>query len=231
MKLTYTRASALLVLALGLSACGGKATFDVGGPISGLYFTGLKITNTTNGDVVSVEPPAAAAAGVTSFKLATKLEYGQPYNVKITNLPEHQNCTLFNGADTAGRLATINIGVACTVLTFPIGGTVSGLIERDPLTDTTSTRLKITNGSDTLVIEKNTVSPAKYAMPTPVAYNLDYGVAIVSQPTGQTCSIANASGRVLTVVTPGVVVPPATTAPDVVTNLVDNINITCVNNP
>jgi hypothetical protein len=139
MKLTYTRASALLVLALGLSACGGKATFDVGGPISGLYFTGLKITNTTNGDVVSVEPPAAAAAGVTSFKLATKLEYGQPYNVKITNLPEHQNCTLFNGADTAGRLATINIGVACTVLTFPIGGTVSGLIERDPLTDTTST--------------------------------------------------------------------------------------------
>jgi hypothetical protein len=222
MKLTYTRASALLALALGLSACGGKATFDVGGPISGLYFTGLKITNTTNGDVVSVEPPAPAAAGVTSFKLATKLEYGQPYNVSITSMPQHQTCSLFNGADTAGRLATINIGVACTVQAFPIGGSVTGLIYRDPATDTTSTRLKITNGADTLVIEKDTVSPAIYIMPTAVPYGLDYGVAIVSQPTGQTCTIANASGTVLTEVIPGE--PPAT---DSVQNLVNNINITC----
>lgn len=225
MKLTYTRASALLALALGLSACGGKATFDVGGPITGLKYEGLKITNATNGDSVTVEPPAASAGGVTSYKLGTKLEYGQPYNVSITSMPKHQNCTLFNGADTAGRLATINIGVACTVLAFPIGGSVSGLTYRDPATDTTSTRLKITNGADTLVIEKDTVSPAIYALPTAVPYGLDYGVAIVSQPTGQTCTIANASGTVLTEIIPGV--PPAA---DKVENQVTNININCVNN-
>lgn len=215
MKLTLTRASALLALALGLTACGGKAKFELGGPIVGLAYGGLVITNATNGDSVTVEKTA------TSYKLSKTLEYGQPYDVSITKFPEHQNCTLFGGKDTAGRLASISIGVQCTVLTFPIGGTVTGLTEK---TDNTPTGLRITNGADTVAIEKNTTASTKYVMPTPVAYGQAYGVAIVSQPTGQTCSIANASGTLATeLVTPAVGDTPA-----VYSGVVENINITCV---
>lgn len=238
MKLTFTRASALLALALGLAACGGKATFELGGPVTGLVYQGLVITNKSNGDVVTVQAlPVTISpttgfrtAAPTTYKMGRTLEYGQAYDLQITSTPPHQTCTLFGGADTAGRLASISIPVNCTVLTFTIGGTVSGLIER-PVTDTTSARLTVTNGGDTLVIETNsTTAVPKYFMPSKVAYEDPYAVRIVKQPTGQTCTLVNGTGIVKTVITPGVIVPPATTAPDVVTDPVDNINITCVNN-
>jgi hypothetical protein len=238
MKLTFTRASALLAMALGLAACGGKATFELSGPVTGLVYPGLVITNKSNGEVVTVAAlpsTISAATGLrvataTTFKMGQTLEYGQAYDLQITTTPPHQTCTLYHGTDTAGRLSAISIPVDCSVTTFPIGGTVSGLIER-PATDTTSARLTVTNGGDTLVIEKNaTTEIPKYFMAGRVAYDDPYAVRIVVQPLGQTCTVANGTGRVKTVVTPGVIVPPATTAVDVVTDPVDNINITCVTN-
>lgn len=238
MKLTFTRASAMLALGLGLASCGGKATFELSGPVTGLIYPGLVITNKSNGEVVNVKELAATispttgrrVATATTYKMGNTLEYGQAYDLQITGYPAHQNCTLYGGADTAGRLASISIPVDCTVLTFGIGGSVSGLIEREA-TDTTSARLTITNGGDTLVIEKNTTTAIPtYSMPSAVPYDESYAVVIVKQPLGQTCSVANSNGIIKTVVTPGVIVPPATTAVDVVTNPVNNINITCVNN-
>ena len=204
MKLTFTRASALLALALGLSGCGGKATFELSGPVTGLAYTGLTITNTTNGDAVSVAPPA------TTFKLGQTLEYGQVYNVQITAQPDHQTCVLSGGADTAGRLSSISIPVVCVVQTFTIGGTVSGL--RSVPDATTPTGLVVTNGTDKLAIDLD----GAYTMPTRVPYAQAYGVTIVTQPTGKVCTIANPSGVVNTV-----------TNSLGTTGIVDNINITC----
>lgn len=212
MKLTITRTSALLALALGLSACGGgKASFDLGGTVNGLVYPGLVITNAANGDSVTVAPPATA--GSTSFKLGKSIEYGTAYDVQITGSPAHQNCELFGGADTAGRLASISILVECSVQTFSIGGTVSGLKETGTAV---LTGLVINNGKDTLAIEKNGL----YVMPSKVAYDASYGVAVLAQPPGQTCTVSNPSGTVKTTqLSVGFVDP------------VNNINITCVNNP
>lgn len=212
MKLTITRTSALLALALGLSACGGgKASFDLGGTVNGLVYPGLVITNAANGDSVTVAPPATA--GSTSFKLGKSIEYGTAYDVQITGSPAHQNCELFGGADTAGRLASISILVECSVQIFSIGGTVSGLKETGTAV---LTGLVINNGKDTLAIEKNGL----YVMPNKVAYDASYGVAVLAQPTGQTCTVSNPSGTVKTTqLSVGFVDP------------VNNINITCVNNP
>ncbi len=238
MKLTITRASVLLALAMGVAACGGKATFELGGPVTGLVYQGLVITNKSNGEAVTVQAlPVTISpttgfrvAAPTSYKMTRTLEYGQSYDLQITTTPPHQTCTILGGADTAGRLASISIPVQCSVLTFAIGGTVTGLIER-PATDTTSDRLTVTNGGDTLVIEKNsTTEVPRYFMTGMVAYEDSYSVRIVKQPTGQTCTLVNGTGVVKTVITPGVIVPPATTAPDVVTDPVNNVNITCVNN-
>ena len=238
MKLTFTRASALLAMALGLAACGGKATFELTGPITGLVYPGLVITNKTNGDVVTVQPQPVVVSPTTgrrtatdtSFKMNQTLEYGQAYDLQLTGIPPHQECTIFGGADTAGRLASLSIPVQCKVLSYVIGGSLTGLTERTA--EDKSARLTITNGGDTLVLEKNTTTAApKYTMPSAVAYDDPYAVVIAQQPAGQTCTIANPKGVLKTVVTPGVIVPPATTAPDVVTGLVDNIDISCVNNP
>lgn len=238
MKLTFTRASVLLALALGLAACGGKATFELTGPVTGLVYPGLVITNKSNGEVLSVEPKPVVVSPTTgrrtatdtSYRMSRTLEYGQSYDLQLTGIPAHQNCTIFGGADTAGRLASLSIPIQCTVQSFAISGAVTGLTERTA--EDKSARLTVTNGGDTLVIEKNTTTAApKYVMPTAVAYDDPYAVVIAQQPAGQTCTVANAKGVIKTVVTPGVIVPPATTAPDVVTGLVDNIDITCVNNP
>lgn len=212
MKLTFTRTSVLLALALGLTACGGgKATFELGGPVSGLVYPGLVITNVTNGDSVAVAPPATP--GVVTYKLGKTIEYGTSYDVQITSAPAHQTCALAGGADTAGRLASISIQVECQVQTFTIGGTVAGLKETRTATETA---LIITNGPDKLTIEKNGV----YILPNKVAYDASYGVTIVTQPTGQTCTVSNASGTVKTIqLSVGVEFP------------VNNININCVNNP
>jgi hypothetical protein len=213
MKLTFSRTSVLLALALGLSACGGdKATFELGGPVTGLVYPGLVLTNVINGDAVTVTPPATAGA-VVNFKLGKTLEYGQTYDVQITSAPEHQNCALGGGKDTAGRLASISIRVDCQVQVFNIGGTVSGLKETG---NTTLTGLVLGNGPDRLAIEKNAV----YVMPLQIQYGASYGVYVLTQPTGQTCTVANASGKVNTVqLSVGYVDP------------VNNINVTCVNNP
>lgn len=207
MKLTLTRASVLLALALGLSGCGGKATFQLSGPVTGLVYSGLVITNTTNGDVKAVAPTD------TTFKLDQTLEYGQVYNVQITAQPANQTCALSGGADTAGRLSSISIPVVCVVQTFTIGGTVSGLVDT---AGTTPSGLVVTNGTDKLAIEVN----GAYTMPAKVAFDQLYGVTIVTQPTGKFCTISNPSGKVQTVaLSVGY------------SNPVDNINISCVPAP
>lgn len=211
MKLTFTRASVLLALALGLTACGGKASFQLSGTVTGLEYPGLVLTNINNSDAVTVAVPTPV--GNTTFKLGQTIEYGQLYDVRITGTPEHQTCSLFGGADTAGRLSTINIAVACSVQQFNIGGTVSGL--RAAADAAVSTGLVITNGSDKLAIEADGV----YVMPTKVPYAKSYGVTIVSQPTaaiGKTCTIEHESGVVNTIqLSVGV------------QNPVDNINVKC----
>ena len=214
MKLTFICTSVLLALALG-GCGGGKATFELGGPVVKLYYPGLVMTNVKNGDTVAVAVPATPGAD-TTFKLPRTVEYGDLYDVQITAQPANEDCAVGRGADTAGRLSTISIIVSCAVKTFPIGGVVSGL---RATADATPTGLVITNGTDQRTIEAD----GAYLMPTAVEFGATYGVTIVTQPTGKTCTIKNASGVVNTTSVAGTV----TTGP-VYTNPVNNIDITCV---
>jgi hypothetical protein len=182
MKLSFLRPSLLLAAVLGvaLAACGGKAQFDVGGPISGLVYSGLELTNLKNGEVLAVP------AGATSFKMTRSIDYGTEYDVKPTKQPAHQTCSIGNGADTAGRMASINIGVLCSIAEYSIGGAVSGL---------TGTGLVVVNGSlagEQLAIAKDATT---YVMPKTVPYDTTYGVVILSQPTGLKCTVANGVGK------------------------------------
>lgn len=188
MTSTFMRPAIALALALSLAACGGKASFPISGTIVGLSNPGLVLN--TNGMDLTV------AANATSFLFPNSLSYGDVYNVVAKTQPAHQTCTVgafanpsggyFNGAsDTAGRLGAINIGVSCSLNTRTVGGTISGL---------TSLGLQLTNGST-----GGTVAPladaTTFTLPTQVAYGVSYGVTVLAQPTGQTCSVtANGTG-------------------------------------
>lgn len=187
MKSFLIRPALALALAAGLAGCGGsdKAEFTVGGVVYNLAYPNLQLT--TNGTTIDVAPPAKAGDTVT-YAFPNKLEYGDEYNVQVTRQPLHQTCRLVGSyptnADTAGRLAVINIQYNCEINPYAIGGTITGL---------TAAGLVLANGST-----GGTVAPAKdatsYVFPLSVQYGQTYGVTVLAQPEGLTCTVANPTG-------------------------------------
>ncbi len=179
MSLSFLRPTLLLVLVAGLTACGGKAEFDVAGTITGLEYDGLVLTNNKNGDTTTV------TKGATSFKMPTRIEYGTEYDVAVKTQPAHQTCGIpqFTAKDTAGRLATINIPVSCAVNQFAIGGKVTGL---------TVAGLVLANAGDEVTVPKDATA---YTFPTLVPYNNSYTVGVLTNPPGLKCTVVNSSAR------------------------------------
>lgn len=193
MKSSLIRPALAVLLAAGLSACGGsdKDEFVIGGTISGVVYPGLVLI--TNGMELSVAPPATPGDNV-KFAFPKKLEYGEVYNVQFKAFPAHQSCGMLSANDesnndTAGRLSTIDIQFACYVNTFSIGGNITGL---------KADGLQLANGSTggIVTISKpttETTAPIAYVLPN-VAYGTTYGVSVIVQPTGQYCTVSNATG-------------------------------------
>ena len=184
MKSTFMVPALALALALGLAACGGgKASFDVGVTVTGLHHPGLVLTN--NGTDKAVAPQAKAGDPVTlSFPA---IDYGTAYAVAIKKdaagkdlNPAHQSCSVFNGSDTAGRLAVIEVSVVCSMNTFPLSGTVVGLA---------ADGLVLTNGSTggKVALAKDATT---FAFAAPVAFGVTYGITVLTQPAGLTCSVS-----------------------------------------
>jgi hypothetical protein len=180
-KSSLMRPALALALVLGLSACGGKAGFTVGGTVTGLEHPGLVLS--TNGMDTTVTPPATAGAA-TSFSFPKQIEYGEVYAVTLKSAPQHQFCTVANPKDTAGRLSEINVVVQCGLNSYSIGGSVSGL---------TADGLVLANGST-----GGTFAPANgattFAFTTAVTYGVTYGVTVLTQPAGLVCSVSNGTG-------------------------------------
>jgi hypothetical protein len=207
MKSSFMRPAMALALALGMAACGGKATFEVSGTVSGLVYPGLILTN--NGTDLAIAPPPTGTT--TTFRFPS-IDYGQTYDVKVKPNadpllppanPQHQTCSVLNGTDTAGRLATIDISVVCSIKALSIGGTVSGL---------TADGLVLTNGSTggTAPVPKDATT---FVFAVPVPYKNSYGVSVLTQPTGLKCSVSpNGTGIMGDVA-------------------ITNIAVTCVPNP
>lgn len=179
MKSSFLRPALALALAVGLVACGGKATFGINGTISGVAYPGLVLTS--NGtDALPI------AVGATTYSFPGSLEYGDPYDVTIKTNPPHQTCQSDpqTRAGTAGRTAAINVAVQCALNEFSIGGKITGL---------TTEGLVITNGTTggTVTVVKDATV---FAFAIPVAYGQSYGVTVLTQPKGQTCTVANGVG-------------------------------------
>lgn len=174
MKSSFMRPMLALALALSLAACGGKASFTVAGTLTGVQYGGMVLTN--NGVDLAV------GANAPTFSFPQTIDYGTAYNVTVKTPPDHEDCSLpVNGADTAGRMATIQVSITCFLKTHALGGDVTGL---------KADNLQLVNGSSGGIVTVNMATPT-FSFPE-VAYGNSYGVTIFKQPDGDTqaCTVS-----------------------------------------
>lgn len=171
---TLALASILSLVSL-LTACGGYTAVDVGGTITGLDSAGLQLANGA-----SVISPEATAV---SFVFPNQVDIGAAYSISVVAQPARQTCTVANGAGRAGATPVTIVSVGCVQKAYALSGKVTGL---------TGSNLILTNGSDRLTIAGGDASGnAVFTFPTPVADGAAYGVAVLAQPSNQTCTVVN----------------------------------------
>ena len=151
-------------------------TYTIGGTVSGLTGTGLVLQDNGGNNL------AVSASG--SFTFSTAVASGAAYSVTVFTQPTGQSCTVTSGSGTASANVT-NVQVACSNLpptTYTIGGTVSGLI---------GTGLVLQdNGGNNLAVSAS----GAFTFSTAVASGAAYSVTVLTQPTGQTCTVTSGSG-------------------------------------
>lgn len=169
-----TKSLVAAALLASLSACGGSdsSNVSVGGTITGLNTNGLVLQNGISSLIVP--------SGTTSFTFTAWINNGAQYNVVVQTQPTGQTCTVANGSGTASGSVT-SVAVTC-VQNNSLGGTITGL---------TTDGLKLANGSDVVAPAANSTS---FTFPTRVPDGGAYGVTVLSQPTGQTCTVNNGIG-------------------------------------
>ncbi len=198
----------LLVFLLFLSsffiACGGSssgtippppAMYNIGGTVSGLSGSGLVLQdNGGNNLPVTVNG---------SFTFTKQLSAGAAYAVSVLSQPSTpaQTCTVTGGSGTAtANVTTIQVACTTNVVTYTIGGSVSGLSGAGLVLQN--------NGGDNLTVESN----GAFTFATPIASGAAYAVTVLTQPSNpaQTCTVTNGSGTAIANVT--------------------NVQVTCANN-
>ena len=118
-----------------------------------------------------------AANGPFTFGLS--IPYGTGYTVTVRTQPVGQVCTVSGGVGTATANVT-TVAVSCKS-NVSVGGTISGL-------------------AGTVVLQNNGGNPLATATNGPFTFTSlvpngsPYSVTVRTQPTGQTCSVANGTG-------------------------------------
>ena len=175
---------AAIALLATLYGCGGDSDFSspsltIGGAVTGLAAGQSVVLSTANGMSVTVSQNA-------SYTFASPLAFDAAYAVTVSQQPVGQTCSIAN-ATGAGVTANVsNINVSCSALTYPVGGTVTGLAS--------GTTLALANGADTASVTAN----GTFTFAVPVNYDGAYAVSVASQPSGQVCSVGNATGSGVT---------------------------------
>lgn len=154
------------------------STYTIGGSISGLTANGLVLADGSQ----TVSP----ASGASTFTFSTAVASGASYSVTVQGQPSHETCSVSSGSGTVGTSNVTTVAVSCVANGYTIGGTISGL---------TASGLVLAEGSQT-------VSPASgatsFTFPTAIATGSSYSVTVQTQPSGEACSVSNASGTIAT---------------------------------
>jgi hypothetical protein len=186
MKSLYLRSGLLALLcALLLSACGGtNGSLLLSGSITGLDRAGLVLTNSNNGEKLTI------AASSTTFQFTTLLAVDDQFDVEVSTQPSGMICTPSANSGTASVYTVYYVVIKCVANQLTLGGTVSGL---------TGTGLILANGSDIVAVTPSTTTSGadvSFTFPTTVGDSASYGVTVLAQPAGQTCVVNNPTGTI-----------------------------------
>jgi hypothetical protein len=152
--------------------------YSIGGTLAGLLAGDSVVLQDNGGDNATV-----LADG--SFVFATQVPSGSAYAVTVLTQPTGQSCTVGNGNGTVAAAAVANITVNCQDNDYNVSATVSGLLANLSL-------VLQDNGGDNLAITRN--GSANFN--TPLVYQSSYAVTVLTQPYGETCTVANSAGTV-----------------------------------
>ena len=154
--------------------------YAVGGTVSGLQ-AGDTLTLEDNGGA----PLTLTANGAFSFPLS--VPSGQMYNVAVVTQPAApaETCSIFGGTGTVGQVNVNTVIITCEPQVFSVGGTVSGLLAGQHLV------LEL-GGTSPLSVPAN----GSFAFAMLVASGSPYDVTVATNPTSETCTVANGTGTV-----------------------------------
>lgn len=154
-----------------------SSTYSIGGTVSGL--SGTVVLQDNGGNSFSV-----SANGL--FTFGAQFTSGATYAVTVETNPTGQTCSVTNGTGTIASASITNIAVSCvtsSTATYSVGGTITGLSGTIVLQD---------NGSDDLSVSAN----GSFIFTTQLASGAAYNAIVETNPTGQSCSVANGSGTI-----------------------------------
>jgi 6-phosphogluconolactonase (cycloisomerase 2 family) len=161
-----------------LTACGApKPTYIVNATVSGLPLDNSVVLQDNGTDNL-----AFSANGTAAFH--TQLATGSPYAVTVLTQPTGGSCTVTGGIGVVAT-ANLNIAVACTSSAYSVGGSVSGLLTGGVVT-------LQDNGVNSTQVSIN----GNFTFATKIKGGSAYGVTVLTQPTGQTCTVSNGAGTV-----------------------------------
>lgn len=204
MKFHLLRPALVLASSLVLASCGGGSseTYPVKVTVKNVRYAGLILT--TNGQELPIPVPAKAGDPVV-LTFPNGLDYGTYYNVVPKggtsagggSQPAHQSC--FSDGypreyGTAGQTASlesarkpaIEVFYSCNILAYELSGTISGA------TTGTITLINGSNSQVTVDLSKTTLFRL-----SDVPYGTSYGVSVLTQPEGYTCTVAKGTGEML----------------------------------
>jgi hypothetical protein len=172
-------------------------TYSIGGTVTGLTGAGLVLQDNAGNDLT-------VAAGSGTFTFSTPIASGASYAVTVKTQPSgpSQTCAVTAATGTVVSANVGNVVVTCTTNTYTVGGSVAGL--------TASGLVLQNNSGDDLTVSATSTS---FTFATAVASGATYSVSVKTQPAGQTCAVASASGTVVAAPVTNVAVSCTTVAP------------------
>ncbi|MBB6096206.1 hypothetical protein HNQ60_005128 [Povalibacter uvarum] len=171
------------VLDIGTIACAAQP-FDIRGTVAGLG-------NTTGLVLDSAGEQLAIAANATTFAFTQGVTFGSAWSVTVSSQPAGRTCAVSNGSGTVPAHDITDVAVTCSVNTYSVGGSISGL--------GSATGLQIANhGSVALTVSAGASSfELADALPSGTAYALSVAAQPIGLPAGHSCAFSGgASGTV-----------------------------------
>jgi hypothetical protein len=158
----------------------GAGSFNVGGSVTGLEGTGLKLQNNGGDDL-----PIASNG---NFTFETQIANGGTFEVTVATQPTRpsQTCTVADGTGTIQGGDTRTVKVSCATNTFTIRGTVSGIVG--------SGLVLQNNGGDDVGVQAD----GGFEFATKIPSGSPYAVTVKTQPESppQACTVQGGSGTV-----------------------------------